>query len=65
MNPQDFILRTRIQASAADLRKTTESLADLATKYGFCDQSAYSRQFWKLIGTTPGEYRKINAQSQQ
>jgi len=65
MNPQNFILRTRIQASAADLRKTTESLADLATKYGFCDQSAYSRQFWKLIGTTPGEYRKINAQSQQ
>lgn len=58
MSPRDFILRTRIQAAAADLRSTDEPVASLADKYGFCDQSAFTRQFRKLLGKTPASYRK-------
>lgn len=58
MSPRDFILRTRIQSAAADLRNTEEPLASLAQKYRFCDQSAFTRQFRKILGTTPAAYRR-------
>lgn len=58
MSPREFIVRSRIQASAADLRNTAESIASLADKYGFCDQSAFTRQFRSILGTTPGQYRR-------
>lgn len=58
MSPRDFILRTRIQSAAADLRLTSETVASLADKYGFCDQSSFTRQFRNLLGTTPASYRK-------
>jgi AraC-like DNA-binding protein len=59
MSPREFIVRSRIQASAADLRNTAESLASLADKYGFCDQSAFTRQFRSILGVTPGQYRRF------
>lgn len=58
MSPREFILRSRIQAAAADLRNSGESIASLADKYGFCDQSAFTRQFRSVLGMTPGQYRR-------
>lgn len=58
MSPREFILRSRIHAAAADLRNSGESLASLADKYGFCDQSAFTRQFRSILGLTPGQYRR-------
>ncbi|MDA8908911.1 MAG: AraC family transcriptional regulator [Verrucomicrobiales bacterium] len=58
MSPREFILRSRIQAAAADLRNSAESIASLADKYGFCDQSAFTRQFRSVLGMTPGQYRR-------
>lgn len=58
MSPREFLLRSRVQAAAADLRNTGESIASLADKYGFCDQSAFTRQFRSILGATPGNYRK-------
>ena len=58
MSPREFILRSRIHAAAADLRNTGEAIASLAEKYGFCDQSAFTRQFRSLLGMTPGKYRR-------
>ncbi|MCG8602856.1 MAG: AraC family transcriptional regulator [Verrucomicrobiales bacterium] len=58
MSPRDFILRTRIQSAAADLRFTSEAVASLADKYGFCDQSSFTRQFRSHLGITPAAYRK-------
>ncbi|MEM1441311.1 MAG: AraC family transcriptional regulator [Verrucomicrobiota bacterium] len=58
MSPREFLLRSRVQAAAADLRNSNESIASLADKYGFCDQSAFTRQFRSVLGVTPGNYRK-------
>ncbi|MDF1826032.1 MAG: AraC family transcriptional regulator [Verrucomicrobiales bacterium] len=58
MSPREFIVRSRVQAAAADLRKTGESIASLSDKYGFCDQSAFTRQFRSVLGVTPGQYRR-------
>ncbi len=62
LSPREFILRTRINAAAADLRKSPESIASLAEKYRFCDQSAFTRQFRKTLGTTPARYRESSRQ---
>jgi len=53
-----FIIKTRIDAAAEQLRNTTLTIAAIALDCGFCDQSALTRQFRQLIGLSPGEYRK-------
>lgn len=58
ISPRDFILRTRINAAAVELRKGSEPIASLAEKYRFCDQSAFTRQFRRILGTTPARYRE-------
>lgn len=35
-------------------------LADLAATYGWYDQAHFARDFTALVGTTPGEYRRIS-----
>lgn len=58
LSPREFILRSRIHAAAAELRNSHEPIASLAEKFGFCDQSAFTRQFRKTLGTTPARYRE-------
>lgn len=58
ISPRDFIVRTRINAAASELRNSHEPIASLAEKYQFCDQSAFTRQFRKTLGTTPSRYRE-------
>ena len=36
----------------------TASLADVACATGFTDQSHFSRVFTKIVGTTPGAWRR-------
>lgn len=58
ISPKEFSLRCRIQAAAQALREGKEPLVSIAGKFGFCDQSAFTRQFRLQIGLTPAEYRK-------
>ena len=58
MTPSEFLLRSRVHAAAADLRYSDETIVSLAEKYGFCDQSSFTRQFRRLLGITPARYRK-------
>lgn len=54
---QQFLLRTRIHAASRAVRETDRSLAGIADEFGFCDQSAFTKQFRKHIGMTPAAYR--------
>lgn len=58
ISPQEFLLRNRIHAAAIELRKSDLPLIDLASKYGFCDQSAFTKRFRKTLGSTPAQYRR-------
>ncbi len=58
LTPSEFLLRSRIHASASDLRRSNETIASLADQYGFCDQSSFTRQFRRILGITPARYRK-------
>jgi AraC-like DNA-binding protein len=56
--PAQFVLRTRIDHARALLTGTTVPLAEVATACGFHDQPAFTRQFARLAGETPGQYRR-------
>ncbi|MFC4995104.1 helix-turn-helix domain-containing protein [Rubritalea tangerina] len=63
--PQQFIMKTRIQAACEELRKSDMDLATLAMNLGFYDQSSFTMHFRKHIGVTPLQFRKQNRESSQ
>lgn len=48
----------KLTYSVMELRDTGSRIIDIAIKYGFCSQEAFSRAFKNSYGLTPKEYRK-------
>lgn len=59
LTPQQFILRVRIHAACRAVTSTRRSISQIAQQAGFCDQSYFTKQFRKLMGKTPSEYRRV------
>lgn len=57
MTPRHFATLTRIQLACQSLAETDKSLIDIALEHGFADQSSFSTQFKKIVGTTPRQFR--------
>jgi AraC-like DNA-binding protein len=53
-----LIVKTRVDAASQMLRGGDASIADVALACGYCDQSAFSRQFRRTTGVTPQQYRE-------
>ncbi|MEM7354344.1 MAG: AraC family transcriptional regulator [Acidobacteriota bacterium] len=53
-----YLRRTRVRFACRRLGEPEIQLADLALSAGFADQSQFTRAFRKVMGTTPGRYRK-------
>lgn len=60
LTPQQLLARYRIDA-AMRLLGSTSSIADIGQQCGFTDQSAFTRQFRSMVGTTPRDYRALLA----
>jgi AraC-like DNA-binding protein len=58
LTPQKFLRRLRLRIASRALMGTEESLAEIALKCGFADQSHFSREFRRQFGRTPREYRE-------
>ena len=58
MSPQEFVVRTRVQAASDDLLQTENSLGTIAAEHGFYDQSAFTRQFFEHTGEKPLRFRQ-------
>jgi AraC-like DNA-binding protein len=58
MTPHQFILRTRLQRAAVQLRRSSQPVLDVALDAGFGDLSTFNRRFHRTIGMTPGAYRR-------
>jgi PAS domain S-box-containing protein len=58
LSPNQFVLKVRIDHARHLLTDTDLPLADIALACGFYDQPAFSRQFARLSGETPGQYRR-------
>ncbi len=55
--PMDYIMSQRIDKAEEMLRTTTLSITDIALACGFNDASAFRRNFQKIHGVTPSQYR--------
>jgi AraC-like DNA-binding protein len=58
IGPHQFLMRTRILAACHLLRESDDTLSEVALACGFCDESAFVRQFREHIGLTPGHFRR-------
>jgi transcriptional regulator GlxA family with amidase domain len=58
ITPYGWHLRRRIVRSASLLQNETLTLAEIAIACGFSDQSHYTKAFRRLLGITPGRWRR-------
>ena len=57
VSPFELALRVRVQQAAERLLQTSETIPQIALAHGFCDQSAFTHQFRKRMGSTPKQFR--------
>jgi AraC-like DNA-binding protein len=57
MTPHQFLLRTRLQNAALELRRTRAPVSSIAFDAGFGDLSTFNRRFRRLMGVSPSEWR--------
>jgi AraC-like DNA-binding protein len=58
LTPHELMLRVRIEATAEALATTDHPISQIAMRHGFCDQSAFTKQFRRRIGMTPKQFRR-------
>lgn len=53
-----YITKRRMACAASELVRTEARILDIAVKYQFGSQEAFTRAFKSIYGISPGEYRK-------
>jgi AraC family transcriptional regulator len=56
LTPHQYILQRRIHKAKYLLQESELSIADIAFRVGFCDQSHFTRCFKRLLGMTPKQF---------
>ena len=60
-SPIAHLIQLRVNRAASLLRRTEHSVTEIAFQVGFSDSNYFTRQFRKLLGVTPSEYRQQHA----
>ena len=58
MSPHRYVLQYRVRRTQQLLARTEMSLAEIADTVGFSNQSHCIQSFRKIVGVTPGYYRR-------
>lgn len=58
LTPRQMLLKTRLDA-ASELLASELNITDIATRCGYTDHSAFTRQFKATVGLTPSQYRAL------
>jgi AraC family transcriptional regulator len=61
VSPGEYLRRSRVRTAMGLIESTTEPLATVAYRAGFCDQSDMTKSFGRELGTTPAGYRRAFA----
>lgn len=56
VTPHQYILQCRIKKAKFLLQNSELSIANVAARIGFCDQSHFNRYFKRIVGVTPRQY---------
>ena len=54
---RQLLVRFRVEHAIGLLATTDLTLTDVAARCGYYDQSAFTRQFRRVVGVSPGAYR--------
>ncbi len=60
LNSGQWLMQIRIEKAQHMLSQSSRSIAQVAFDIGYADQSAFSRQFRRATGLTPGQYRDVS-----
>lgn len=60
ITPKQLILRFRLEESLRLITTTDMSIAEIATRCGYYDQSAFNRHFKRSVGVAPSTYRSAS-----
>ena len=58
MSPVEYMNLVRVRTACEYLKKTDTAIADIASECGFASDSTFNRNFHKLMGMSPAEWRK-------
>ncbi len=58
LSPAQLVIKTRIDAARRLLSSGDAAIVEVSAACGYCDQSAFTRQFKAVAGVTPLEYRR-------
>ncbi|HTJ78834.1 MAG TPA: helix-turn-helix domain-containing protein [Rariglobus sp.] len=56
--PVDYLISLRVEAAMKLLRQTNQSITEIAFETGFSDSNYFARQFRRICGCTPTEFRR-------
>lgn len=58
LTPHRWLVQQRLERAKDLLLRSPQALAEIALDCGFSEQSHFTRTFTRLIGTSPGEWRR-------
>ena len=59
--PVAYLIQLRLGRATSLLRNTGRRITDIAFDVGFNDSNYFARQFHKVLGVTPRQYRRLHA----
>jgi AraC family transcriptional regulator len=62
VSPHRWLVQRRVEQAKDLLLRSTLPLAEIALDCGFSEQSHFTRTFTRLVGTSPGEWRRRRRQ---
>jgi AraC family transcriptional regulator len=64
-SPMGYLRRARIERSKTILQSRATTIAEVAARLGFSDQSHFTRTFGRLVGVSPGSFARSDEWSAQ
>ena len=61
VSPHDYLRELRIRMSCSALVFSWKSITEIASEFGFSDQSHFTKEFRRILGETPRAYRVRHA----
>ncbi|WP_158412437.1 AraC family transcriptional regulator [Ilumatobacter nonamiensis] len=58
LSPKQLVLRLRLEAALHQLEASDDSIIDIALRCGYYDQSDFTRHFTRVVGMSPGAFRR-------
>ena len=58
MSPVEYINSVRIRTACRELKRTNDTVGDIAVRCGFTTLSTFNRNFHRIMGISPQQWRK-------